>query len=157
MSLLQNKFTLSAISLAVVAMSLLFIVQPTVVRAKALAQAQINGDGSIAIFGHINLADGTPLSGVQLAVGQSASQDDGQDTFNIFDRTASGDDGAYKLWIEKDQVQQLTSDTLLISLRTDDGSAYYQSIKLQPHDIASVTITMRTSLIPIFPFTTFVY
>ncbi len=163
----QNKFILGFMSFMVLAGAGLFVSQPTVAHADALAQIQPDSrTGDIVMFGGINLTSGQPESGVYIAVAATRDGNGGWlngrhkgDRPEILASTTTGSDGRFKLWIQNEDARSMRPGTMLtIMLRPHNSKQTYQEdINLRPGDVASVSIAMRTPLIPIFPFTVFVY
>lgn len=151
----QNKIILAVASLAILLVCGLFIVQPMSI---AHAQANIHvqrKSGGIVIFGNVAFTDGNPVSNLLMRVGVY-DKDKHRESFFEMDHSKTNDKGQYKLWISKGDVKKY-GDTVSLLIQPDEHHAYRQDLSLEPRDIASVTIAMSTPLIPIFPFTIFVY
>lgn len=153
--MLQNKIVLAIASALVLFICVLFVVQPT---SAAHAQANIHvqhENGGIVIFGSVAFVSGNPVSNLLMRVG-AYDKHEHSETFFEMDHSKTNDKGQYKLWISSSDVKK-HGDTLSLLIQPDEHHSYRQDLSLEPKDIASVTIAMSTPLIPIFPFSIFVY
>jgi hypothetical protein len=154
-NIFQNKIVLGVMSALIMLSGALFIFQPTKVSAQANVQVQRNREG-IVIFGKVALTEGDPVEGVDLSVGAKKSRW-GQEQTRIFDRDTTDGNGNYKLWVNNQDIRQLRNRDLVFTVKPDSGAQYEHTLDLEAGDIASITIEMRTPVVPIFPFTIFVY
>lgn len=154
-NIMQNRVVLGFISLLIVFTAFAFVLSPTKVSAQALVQTQRQGEG-IAIFGKVAQTDGTPLGGVAVEIAARKENTHNYRT-RVFDRATSNQSGQYKLWVSNQEVRQLKHRELVFALRPDGQARYEQVVDLRRGDIAAINIQMRTPVIPIFPFTVFVY
>jgi hypothetical protein len=151
----QNKFILGALSILLLTACILFVVQPTALaHAKASIHIQHENNG-IAVFGSVDLTNGNPVTGVTMLVGVYKDRGHSERFYEI-DHSVTDSNGRYKLWISSHDIHKL-GDEVSLFIQPDAHHSYHQNLALEPGDIVSVTIAMSTPLIPIFPFTIFVY
>lgn len=72
------------------------------------------------------------------------------------DQSTTDSQGNYKLFISTKDIHRF-GDNVSLLVQPDIHRSYRQELDLEPGSIASITIAMSTPLIPIFPFTIFVY
>lgn len=154
-NIMQSRLVLGFMSLLVIFTAFAFVISPTKVSAQTHLQVQKQGEG-IAVFGKVADLDGDGMGGVDMEIGARKENTHNYRT-RIFDRTTSNQYGQYKLWVSNQEVKQLKNRELVFALRPDGEARYEQVLDLRRGDIASVNIQMRTPVIPIFPFTVFVY
>ncbi|HXR50482.1 MAG TPA: hypothetical protein VN778_05665 [Verrucomicrobiae bacterium] len=163
---LQNKFIMGALSFLILASAGLFVMQPTVAHADAVAQVQFDKKtGQIVMFGGVNLTSGEPEQGVRLSVAATRQNDGGwghrrsDGRLEILDSTTTDSSGRFKLWVNPQDSRRMHPGVVLtLLLRPHDSHQTYQEdLLLKAGDVASITVAMRTPLVPIFPFTVFVY
>ena len=151
----QNRIILGVISALIVLSGVLFILQPTKVSAQASMRTHRDKNG-IAIFGNVSMTNGDPVEDVDLTIGAKKTRHWHEKT-KIFDRDTTDSKGNYKLWVSNSDMHQLKGRDMVFAVKPDKGSSYEQVLDLESGDIASITIQMRTPVVPIFPFTIFVY
>lgn len=154
-NIMQNRFILGFASLLIVFTAFAFVLSPTKVSAQTLLQTQKQGEG-IVVFGRVTDSDGDAVGGVDTEIGARKENTHNNKT-RIFDRATSNQEGYYKLWVSNKEVRQLKQRELVFALRPNDQVRYEQVVDLRRGDVAAVDIQMRTPVVPVFPFTVFVY
>jgi hypothetical protein len=161
--MLQNKFILGTVSALIISFGVLFVMQPSTAHAEANVWMRPE-HGEVVIFGNVDLTNGKPLKGMKLEVGQSRQllglqgQGGGNpNSFRTLDSTRTDWNGQFKLWVTNQEAHKLMGHNLTLVLQPTSHISYDQKLPVRAGDVASVSIAMRTPLIPVLPFVTFVY